>query len=1009
MGSVRKKFYGWLILALFVGSAGVWRFCSITGEIAQAAYQPHKVHVAFGFHVNLYHSFRGDTFDENGFGRDIRIIRHILRTLEKFNSQGVPVRASWDFDNLFSLQNLLPRYAPDILETIRQRVARGQDEVLLMSYNNGLASAMNRQELTDTVQWAISNPWGSGVRDLFGAFTPIVRPQEMMTTPGDFDIYKKAGVRAVALYYSAAPFDAFRVFSRALSREEAHNPLTYRNETTSEEILIIPTYNIADLVENISLRTWTQDLHDQQAKGVINRDVLIFINFDADSEYWSGMDLAWPLDRLPNTRGIEGLINGVQNLDYVKFTSLKDYLAGHDSAGVIRFQQDTADGSFDGYNSWSEKRYSTDCWTRIVAARRIYQGAKKVAGLLQDKSLDAKLSHLLQEDYLLRLKALSTTNFGMATPFVIPQREAAMKTLLCELDDSGSRIREALETASKTVLKTRIPPCPPAPGTTWVDTVLVVSPEETQGPGSSRFISMDKPVPEAAGDTLTLVGMDGHHYPLTAFPGAGDGSNTRQRFYIAGPRTAADGIYFLHAGSLPKTPFKSMTSRVSGKGTTLGNPRISVDFDPSGTLTRMTLDGKSMVEPGSLMPYFRYEGKRYAPFCLEARAIDTGNPGSVSVAMDGKWDGPDGRTLSQGRVALTFTLMDGLPYLFVDGQVRYPATVSRDVLKADAGGLARQMDLGWQEAAPAELKFLPRADRNSPVRVLKHNYLDVHTAYDLDYFRHSDQNLNLDSVNNHITAGYAGVAAGNQGLAVGMDESVASNFAFAPVKVRYHQESGAFSASINPFGTYSGKQYSHPTWGNRQGYEAALISGEQYRSAAPTFNGGGNRFSLMITCFSGDQVPDQVRQDLCCFANPALIFSLKGTSRTVASGRHPSVPKVCGASYDNGRVTLSWDGDEKDHNNYRVLIGTRPGEYSRSFRTRARFLTLDGLSRTLPFKAGQRLYAVIETSGPAWEKPVRTGEIRLDLLLPRTHSTREKIPLTFPLKVVWANLNAAVR
>jgi len=29
-----------------------------------------KVCVAFGFHVNLYHSFRGDTNDKNGFGKD---------------------------------------------------------------------------------------------------------------------------------------------------------------------------------------------------------------------------------------------------------------------------------------------------------------------------------------------------------------------------------------------------------------------------------------------------------------------------------------------------------------------------------------------------------------------------------------------------------------------------------------------------------------------------------------------------------------------------------------------------------------------------------------------------------------------------------------------------------------------------------------------------------------------------------------------------------------------------
>ena len=40
-----------------------------------------KIHVAFGFHVNCYHSYRGDTNDGLGFGSDIRIIRKILDTV----------------------------------------------------------------------------------------------------------------------------------------------------------------------------------------------------------------------------------------------------------------------------------------------------------------------------------------------------------------------------------------------------------------------------------------------------------------------------------------------------------------------------------------------------------------------------------------------------------------------------------------------------------------------------------------------------------------------------------------------------------------------------------------------------------------------------------------------------------------------------------------------------------------------------------------------------------------
>ena len=46
-----------------------------------------NVHVAFGFHVNCYHSYRGDTPDALGFGGDLRIIRHILDTLDEHNAR----------------------------------------------------------------------------------------------------------------------------------------------------------------------------------------------------------------------------------------------------------------------------------------------------------------------------------------------------------------------------------------------------------------------------------------------------------------------------------------------------------------------------------------------------------------------------------------------------------------------------------------------------------------------------------------------------------------------------------------------------------------------------------------------------------------------------------------------------------------------------------------------------------------------------------------------------------
>ena len=50
---------------------------------------PYKVYVILGMHANFYHSWRGDTPDEAGFGQDIRIVREILKMLDEANAEGL--------------------------------------------------------------------------------------------------------------------------------------------------------------------------------------------------------------------------------------------------------------------------------------------------------------------------------------------------------------------------------------------------------------------------------------------------------------------------------------------------------------------------------------------------------------------------------------------------------------------------------------------------------------------------------------------------------------------------------------------------------------------------------------------------------------------------------------------------------------------------------------------------------------------------------------------------------
>jgi hypothetical protein len=185
-----------------------------------------KIHLGFRFHANFSHSYRGDTDDERGFGTDIRIIRNTIEVLDQLNARDIPARGTWDIENYFSLETIMPRHCPDIIEALKRRVAEGRDEVQVMSYNNGLISAHTAVEFDDAIARAISNPAGSGLRDLFGDFGPMVRPQEMMYTPMHLRMYPRHGIESISLFYSAVPFNAFSCFVRPLPLEQQYNPMT---------------------------------------------------------------------------------------------------------------------------------------------------------------------------------------------------------------------------------------------------------------------------------------------------------------------------------------------------------------------------------------------------------------------------------------------------------------------------------------------------------------------------------------------------------------------------------------------------------------------------------------------------------------------------------------------------------------------------------------------------------------------------------------------------------------
>jgi hypothetical protein len=347
--------------------------------------------------------------------------------LDQAEQSGIQPKISWDFDNLFSLQEILPKHAPDIITRIQARVKKGSDKILVMSYNNGLSAAMTEAEFNRHIDWAISNPDGSGIKDIFKTYSPIYRPQEMMFTPGTARLLQNRGIDSVILFYSDTPFSTFSLFTDKLSVSQKHNPIRLIDNESS--IKIIPSYHIGDIVSHISIGRWIDQLKQHQSEN--NGDLLLNINFDADVDFWTDEMLPWIFRFLPSTGGLMEILLDIHKRPGVEFVHLEEYLKTHPVQKEITIGQDLADGSYDGFSSWSDKLSSQYLWTCVQRSRFIEK-------YLDPKSESGK--KLFDQNFNLRMRLLSTTHFGMATPELNPER---LKAAL--------QICDQLQTLQKTI------------------------------------------------------------------------------------------------------------------------------------------------------------------------------------------------------------------------------------------------------------------------------------------------------------------------------------------------------------------------------------------------------------------------------------------------------------------------------------------------------------------------------------------------------------------------------
>lgn len=356
------------------------------------------VHVALSMHVNLYHSYRGDSNDDDGYGIDLDVMRRSLEWL----SAEPRLRADWDLDNAWSTDSpWMTVDGADVLSGIQARVAAGTDDVRLMSWNNGAMVAHTREEFDDSM----SRAWQSNLA-AFGRVVPGVQPQENMFTPEHVGWYADQGLEWITLFHSMTPFSALP------SEVELPQGTWTRPsiiETDQGGLTLVPVYHHGDLLDHGGLLGWVRQLHQSETE-----DQLLVIHFDADAESWEafGHELTPLLD-----------------LDYVQFTTIQSFLDQHPATVTVDTPMDVADGNGDGLQSWAEKDFNHEQSAGVALARQLADQARALAPEDPDVAL------LLDQAREQRLLALSTTNYGLAAPLLHDDRMASARAQVSQAQE----------------------------------------------------------------------------------------------------------------------------------------------------------------------------------------------------------------------------------------------------------------------------------------------------------------------------------------------------------------------------------------------------------------------------------------------------------------------------------------------------------------------------------------------------------------------------------------------
>ncbi len=862
-----------------------------------------KIFLILSPHINYYHSYRGDSLGESGFGQDIRIMEKILDQLDNIEEKGLcggRTNICWDYGDTFWSIQLQKEYQEDVLKRIIERCKKGKDEVLIGSWGNVGQPFLDTEEFRTDHEWLLENSMGIGLKQLFpGRIAPYARTQESMFTQGMIEQYQQLGIEGFAMYYSVVPFDIARPFlNPRLDWNQMHGLIKFKSSVSNASILGIPMYGFGDIYDNLSINKWLELIRKKQASGEIEEHALLFLNIDMDDNTWIGIKLPSLLQWMPNSRGLMEIAEVVDRFEFVEFGNLLDVIPRLKIHGEVILREDVADGCFNGFYNWAQKPINTEFWTVGQQARWL----KCISDTLSDIGLSDQAKSKIKEyirdgndstNTYIKNKLLfaSTTNFGMSMPLLHQHRH---KTAMIYALNAHQAAYNAANLAIEEKIEKEIELLKPEKYFMMVIPVINrgVSGKEKKPVKSHVLIKSEIPdeLTEVIRSKNMKVAFKGGffgNFQHSIYPNE-DNSRLKIEALLSKSNFEKKG-YYTTLLSVENMSHQQINENKPLRATKkiIENENVKLEFNDKGKIISFKFDGKDYGCPNFLESSVRFgkkKGKRYCSKKDEIIVIRDGSDNfSASIKIKSEFEI---RPNAKIWVEKVITVYSVLAKLFVKVKMKLPYIKGEEISMDSATSVQEQFNAKWKEISPCEIRPCIIGNGTS-LRIWKHNFLGHITYFDLDMREVDSKNKNIDCLVANMSDGYMSMSnKTNMGMLIGFNSLEAANFAFSPIKIKDKgfgdvPKKGQ-QIRINPFGTYWGKMLHHWTFGTGHGQEFAPKVSTTYRSTAPSFNGKSISFELVIAPYSGDKPLESIISFANHFSFPPLtIIGKKGDSNII--------------------------------------------------------------------------------------------------------------------------------